>query len=81
MMTARCMRASPTAIGALLTIIVCVCVEVTSAEAREGESRQLTIEEIMTMHVEPKVSNDEGLDPCKAGKYLFLCTFILAFSD
>lgn len=79
-MTPRCRRAFPTAVGAILTIIVCVCVEVTSAEGLEGESHKYTIEEIMTMHVEPKVSKDEGMDPCKAGKYLHKFNFYIRFS-
>lgn len=66
-MTYRCKRPSAAMVRALMTIFVCVIIEVTSVEGRE-ESHKYTIEELLTAHFEYKDSGDFGMDPCKAGK-------------
>lgn len=60
-------RRSAAMVGALMTIFVCVIIEVTSVEGRE-ESHKFTIEELLTKHFEYKDSGDHGMDPCKAGE-------------
>lgn len=66
-MTFRHKRASAAAAGALLTIIVCASLEVSSVEGRQ-EPHKYTIEELLSTHFDHKDSGDLGMDPCKAGK-------------
>lgn len=66
-MTYWCKRPSAAMVGALITIFMCVIIEVISVEGRE-ESHKFTIEELLTTHFEHKDSGDHGMDPCKAGE-------------
>lgn len=66
-MTYWCKRPCAASVSALMTIFVCVMIEVTSLEVRR-ESHKFTIEELLTTHFEHKDSGDHGMDPCKAGK-------------
>lgn len=59
---------------ALLTIIMCATSHVTSENERE-EPHKYTIDELISTQFEHKDSNDLGMDPCKAGKYLNFTPF------
>lgn len=67
-MTFRHKRASAAAAGALLIIIVCATLEVSSVEGRQ-EPHKYTIEELLSTHFENKDSGDLGMDPCKADNF------------
>lgn len=69
-----CKCASSAAVGAIMTLVMCVIIEVASAEGK-GESHKFTIEELLSLNVEPKDSGDLGLDPCKASKFILLYYF------
>ncbi|XP_026321881.1 tolloid-like protein 1 [Hyposmocoma kahamanoa] len=67
-MTYWCKRPCAASVSALMTIFVCVMIEVTSLEVRR-ESHKFTIEELLTTHFEHKDSGDHGMDPCKAENF------------
>lgn len=60
---------------ALLTIIMCATSHVTSENERE-EPHKYTIDELISTQFEHKDSNDLGMDPCKAGKFLLIYSIL-----
>ena len=62
-------RPSSAAVGAIVIILTCATSEVASVEGRD-EPHKYTIEELISTHFDNKQSNDLGMDPCKAGKFI-----------